>query len=136
MMSSKGVSSISLLACSLHPFQGRTESYPFLRQRGVVNTEGDLLAGLVTSNGRLGLVGLVSSTAGVHALDRATLLELGGGRDVVLGVLGLGVGLVCKSALYKWVSQSMTYLAVTVDDVLALNGTVVAGSVTVAGHCD
>jgi hypothetical protein len=54
--------------------------------------ERNYCAGL-SSNGRLGLVSLVASSGRVHALDRTALLELRRGRDVVLCVLGLGVGL-------------------------------------------
>ena len=94
----KGVSSISLLACSLkefHPFQDSSRQLRRGHRRGRsrVHRRENLLRRLIASNRRLSLIGLVSSSRRVHALDRTALLELGRGRDVVLGVLGLGVGL-------------------------------------------
>jgi hypothetical protein len=63
------------------------------RGRSRVHRGEKLLRRLIASNGRLGLVSLVASSGRVHALDRTALLELRRGRDVVLCVLGLGVGL-------------------------------------------
>lgn len=98
-----------------------------------------ILLGRIAGNSGLGLVSLVAAAAGVETLNGTALLKLGGGRDVVLCVLGLGRGLLLLSVVW-WCRDMVslrTYVArVAVNNVLTLDGAVVAGSVSVAGHCE